>query len=108
MLHLLGQTCVVMRAGMEFDEYGTPYVQRWNEIGTYPCRLRRKRIGDAERAAPRLKAKETYMLYLPVWAQIDAGDVVAVSGYGGRYRALAPYRPGGHHTEAQIERESGL
>lgn len=103
-LHLLNQRCTVKRLNEVLDEYRTPRTPTpddWAPVGSYPCRLSKSNTQTTQEQ-PRTTTVAHYVLYLPPYANIQAGDLVVVQG-SGTYRASAPYTPNGHHIEVEVE-----
>ncbi|KEQ25575.1 DUF3599 family protein [Paenibacillus tyrfis] len=101
---LFDRNCTIKRLVQIEDEYKTPKGEDWKTIGTSRCRLSRKNL-RATQEAPDLKTNESYMLYMPIGADIKAGDRVTLNGDTKDFTAGPPYKPGNHHIEVEVWRE---
>ncbi|WP_010500653.1 DUF3599 family protein [Paenibacillus elgii] len=101
---LFDRTCIIKRSIQHEDEYKTPKGEEWKPVGTSRCRLSRKNL-RATQEAPDLKTNESYMLYMPIGADIKAGDLVTLNGDTKGFTAGPPYKPGNHHIEVEVWRE---
>lgn len=100
---MFDRRCTIKRLTETVDQYKRPIGEAWNPVGSYPCRLSRKSI-QATQAMPERQTVEVYMLYLPPYADVQAGDIAEVPGVGS-YNLSVPYKPGNHHIEVQADWE---
>lgn len=100
MNNMYDSTCSIYRNDTTKDqEYGRP-VKTLILIGTFPCILTRKKQGFKQ-GNPNATVDSGFRLYGAADMDVKAGDIVEVNGE--KYIASAPYKPGGDHTEIDLE-----
>lgn len=110
MLHFMQQTCTIRRMQAVLDDYNSPTSEEWITVGETRSRWRRKQfqvLGPDANGAKH-QVRERYRLYLPLWADIQAGDLVYAQHDPEPFEASEPYSIGTSHKEVEVERVRSL
>ncbi|OPA80216.1 hypothetical protein BVG16_05590 [Paenibacillus selenitireducens] len=110
MLHFMQQSCTIRRLKVTWDEYNSPTSEEWITLGKVRSRWRRKQfqaLGPDANGAKH-QVRERYRLYLPLWADIQAGDLVYAQHDPEPFEVSASCRIGTSHKEVEVERVRSL
>lgn len=96
-LRMLDRMVVIHRMTTGKDTYGSPTQPALTVIDTHPCAVTRK-TQDYQQNAPAGAVTETFRLYFLPGADLRAGDLAIIPGYG-KWRLGPPYNVRNHHLE---------
>jgi len=111
MLGLLQQNSTLKRLRVSLDELNSPSVEQWVTIGRFRSRWRRmqfQRIGVEGENSAKIQVRERYRVYVPIWSEIRAGDLIYQGQDPEPFGVSAAYPFGKQHMEVEVERVQSL